>query len=75
MGEWHRGAPLALPHRLPPTVVACGDLDVVIPPANAILLAQRWGAPAPTSYAGGGHAFMAQVPTDLAALLAARLAP
>jgi pimeloyl-ACP methyl ester carboxylesterase len=68
MAAWHRNEPVALGDR-PPTLVAAGRLDAVIPPANAALLAERWHAPAPTLYDGGGHAFMAQVPQELAAEL------
>jgi pimeloyl-ACP methyl ester carboxylesterase len=56
-----------------PALIAMGTLDAVIPPRNAELLAERlpdaWLAPFP----GGGHAFMAQQPRRLAALIAAFL--
>jgi pimeloyl-ACP methyl ester carboxylesterase len=68
MAAWHRNEPAAVVEP-PLTFVAAGRLDVVIPPANATLLADRWHAPAPTLYDGGGHAFMAQVPQELAAEL------
>lgn len=69
MAAWHRDAPPSVPDRVPPTVVACGTDDVVIPPANAGLVAARWRAPEPAAFAGAGHALMAQAPTDLATLL------
>lgn len=70
---WHATDPGPGP-RLP-VVVAAGALDVVIPAANAPLLAERWGAPDPTIYDGAGHAFMAQVPVELATLLKEHLLP
>lgn len=70
MDAWHAAepAPIAV---APQTLVAHGAQDVVIPPANAALLAARWGAAAPHTFEGCGHAFMAQVPTELAALIVA----
>jgi pimeloyl-ACP methyl ester carboxylesterase len=67
---FHRGAP----HRpsslaVPPTLVAHGEEDVVIPPANADLLARRWPGARVERFAGGGHAFFAQEPTRTAALI------
>ena len=53
--------------------MACGELDQVIPAANAKLIAERWSAPDPVTYVDGGHAFMAQVPDDLAARLTEHL--
>ena len=47
----------------------------MIPAATAPLLAERWGAPDPTIYDGAGHAFMAQVPVELATLLKEHLLP
>jgi aminoacrylate hydrolase len=52
------------------TIVARGDLDVVIPPQNS----ERIAAAIPGSqlevFAGGGHAFMAQFPEQAARLVA-----
>ena len=52
-------------------LAACGDADVVIPPANV----DRFAASLPGTWTarltGGGHAFMAQEPVRLAALLGA----
>jgi pimeloyl-ACP methyl ester carboxylesterase len=70
---WHEAAPLPIPDGAPRTLVACGALDAVIPPANAGLLADRWSATMPITYEGCGHALMAQVPFDLAAQLTAFL--
>lgn len=50
----------------PPVLVAHGERDVVIPPANADALAARWPGARVERFAGGGHAFMAQEPTQLA---------
>jgi len=71
---WHEASPPPVPVGAPRTLVACGALDAVIPPANAAIVADRWGASMPITYEGCGHAFMAQVPYDLAAHLAAHLA-
>ena len=60
MDAWHAEAPPPAPSL--PTLVACGALDVVIPAANAPLLAERWQAPTATAFEDCGHAFMAQVP-------------
>lgn len=55
-----------------PVLAAAGELDEVIPVANSALLATGegdWLA----RFAGGGHAFMAQEPLRLAALIGAFL--
>ncbi len=54
----------------PPALVVCGELDVVIPPANADALAALWPGARVERIAGGGHAFMAQEPQRVAALIA-----
>jgi pimeloyl-ACP methyl ester carboxylesterase len=54
----------------PPVLVAHGDEDVLIPPANADALAARWPGARVERFAGGGHAFMAQEPRRLAQLIA-----
>jgi pimeloyl-ACP methyl ester carboxylesterase len=72
MDAWHRdgppdrGAGTALP-----TLVAHGDLDVVIPLANAKALATRWPGAGVEVLAGCGHALMAQEPLRVADLIAA----
>jgi 3-oxoadipate enol-lactonase len=63
-------APPAGSPAAPPVLVAHGDQDVVIPPANADALAVRWPGARVERFAGGGHAFMAQEPTRLAEQLA-----
>lgn len=52
-----------------PTLVAAGTEDVVIPAANADLLAQALPDARAQTFPGGGHAFMAQVPAELAAAI------
>lgn len=74
IAAWHRDEPPAVPPGAPPTMVACGALDAVLPAANAPLIAACWSAPEPITYEGCGHAFMAQVPVDLATQLTAHLA-
>lgn len=69
MDAWHTAPSPVIPAAAPPTLVACGDLDIVLPAANAPIIAERWGAPAPLVFPGCGHAFMAQVPVELAAHL------
>lgn len=73
IAAWHDTEPAPTPPDAPRTLVACGALDIVIPPVNAVLLADRWAATMPITYEGCGHAFMAQVPFDLAAQLTAHL--
>jgi len=73
MAWWPETEPAPTPPNAPRTLVACGALDAVIPPANAQILADRWSATMPITYEGCGHALMAQVPFDLASQLAAHL--
>ena len=54
-----------------PALVAHGDLDAVIPPANAKALAARWPGARVEVLAGCGHALMAQEPRRIADLIAA----
>lgn len=53
----------------PPTVVFHGALDVVIPPANAVRVGERWNAARVEVLAGCGHAVMAQEPAPIAAAI------
>lgn len=72
MAAWHRqDRRLPEPGRVPPTVVLHGEDDVVIPAANAPLLAARWPGAAVQTFAGGGHAVMAQEPLRIAAAVRA----
>lgn len=54
----------------PPVLIAHGEEDVVIPAANVEPLAARWPGARVELFAAAGHAFMAQEPERLAALLA-----
>jgi pimeloyl-ACP methyl ester carboxylesterase len=54
----------------PPTLVAHGCEDVVIPPANAELLAARWPGARVELVEGAAHAVMAQEPRRVAAAIA-----
>jgi pimeloyl-ACP methyl ester carboxylesterase len=70
LDAWHGDGPdgpSPLPGSRPPVLVATGDEDQVIPPANAGLLADRWGTDRVERFAGAGHAVMAQEPVRLAA--------
>jgi pimeloyl-ACP methyl ester carboxylesterase len=51
------------------TLVAAGDEDQVIPPENTPILAAALGGAQMHCFPGGGHAFMAQEPQRLAALI------
>lgn len=66
---WHRVEPPAAPPHRPPVLAAAGSEDVVIPPANLRALAVRWPGAQTELFAGGGHAFMAQEPERVAALV------
>jgi pimeloyl-ACP methyl ester carboxylesterase len=67
---WYTAEPPPLPPRTPPVLVAAGSDDVVIPPENMAALAARWPNARLELFEGGGHAFMAQEPQRLAALIA-----
>jgi pimeloyl-ACP methyl ester carboxylesterase len=54
----------------PPVLAIAGDQDVVIPPENARLLAERWPRCRVELVEGGGHAVMAQEPERVAELVA-----
>jgi pimeloyl-ACP methyl ester carboxylesterase len=56
-----------------PTLVVAGTEDIVIPAVNAELLAGALADATARTFPGGGHAFMEQVPQDLAAELTAFL--
>jgi 3-oxoadipate enol-lactonase len=70
MEAWHAEAPPAPQDPQPPTVVAHGCEDALIPVANAKLVARRWSAERAELLDGCGHAFMAQEPERVAAALA-----
>lgn len=70
MEAWHREGPSpdAL-DQAPPTLIAHGDLDEVIPVGNAEQLARRWPGARVEILAGCGHALMAQEPERVADLI------
>jgi pimeloyl-ACP methyl ester carboxylesterase len=68
MDGWHRlEQPRLGEAERPPAMVVHGRDDVVIPAANAELLASRWGAEEADLVDGCTHAIMAQRPQRLAA--------
>jgi pimeloyl-ACP methyl ester carboxylesterase len=70
MQAWHREpADRRLAAIEAPVLIACGTEDVVIPPANSGLLAAALAGARLERFGGGGHAFMAQEPQRLAALI------
>lgn len=66
---WHAMEPHLPSTPVPPVLVATGAEDIVIPPANADLLAARWDATIVERFNGCGHAFMAQEPERLGGLI------
>ena len=73
IAAWHATDPGRPASPVPPVLVATGTEDVVIPPANADLLAERWEAIRVERFTGGGHAFIAQEPEGLGSLIASFL--
>ncbi len=70
MDSWHRSGAVGGPRKLrAPTLVATGTEDIVIPASNSLALVnvipEAWLA----QFSGGGHAFMAQYPRQLADLI------
>jgi 3-oxoadipate enol-lactonase len=76
MEVWHGAAPAAADKgEAPPALVIHGDLDVVIPVANADALAARWPGARVEIFSGCAHAVMAQEPqraVELIRVLASR---
>src|ERR1700733_1762309 len=62
MEAWHRDGLPDRPAAAPPTLVVHGDLDAVLPPANAKALAALWPGAKVEILAGCGPALMAQEP-------------
>jgi pimeloyl-ACP methyl ester carboxylesterase len=58
-----------------PVLVAHGDLDVVIPPANVAPLAARFPGATVEIFDGCGHALMAQQPQRLVELIVVAAGP
>ena len=72
MEAWHQGVRPALEASVaPPTLILHGELDRVIPIANAALLATRWPGAEVEVFPGCGHALMAQEPERVAAAICA----
>ena len=70
IARWHaEPAEARLAAITAPVLVAAGAADRVIPAANAQLLAAALPAARAAVFDGGGHAFMAQEPERLAALI------
>jgi pimeloyl-ACP methyl ester carboxylesterase len=70
MQRWHRDPSESRLRAIEaPALIACGSEDVVIPPANSTLLAERLAGSRLELFSGAGHAFMAQEPVPLAALI------
>ena len=65
MLAWHRDPPAPVTAGPPPTRILHGELDEVIPAANAPLLASRWPGARIEILPGCGHAAMAQQPQRL----------
>lgn len=69
IADWHASDPAPVGASGLPVLIACGSEDVVIPAANAELLAVAWPGAQVEVFDGGGHAFMAQEPAELADLI------
>jgi 3-oxoadipate enol-lactonase len=69
MTAWHDHDPDPMPAQPPPVLVLHGEEDAVIPSPNAELLARRWPGARVETFAGCGHALMAQEPERVAALI------
>lgn len=74
IARWHaEPADERLARITAPVLVAAGEADVVIPAANARVLADALPGARLALFPGGGHAFMAQEPVALAALIGEHL--
>jgi pimeloyl-ACP methyl ester carboxylesterase len=70
MDVWHRdGVGDRLRKLRALTFVAAGTEDIVIPPSNALALVNAIPGAQLARFSGGGHAFMAQYPRQLADLI------
>jgi pimeloyl-ACP methyl ester carboxylesterase len=70
MDVWHRdGVGDQLRKLRALTLVATGTEDIVIPPSNALALVNAIPGAWLAQFSGGGHAFMAQYPRQLADLI------
>ena len=66
---WHREPQPPNSGDTPPTQILHGELDEVIPAANVAPLAARWPGARTDTFAGCGHAVMAQEPQRLVDLI------
>jgi len=73
MDLWWEAPPPAGPVEIAPVLIGHGAEDIVIPAANAELLAARFRGARVELFAGAGHAFPAQEPEAAAELIASRL--
>jgi pimeloyl-ACP methyl ester carboxylesterase len=70
MDAWHRnGIGNRLREVSAPVLIATGIEDIVIPPSNALKLVNAISSAWLAQFPGGGHAFMAQYPRQLADLI------
>ena len=70
MDAWHRtGVGNQLRNIRVPALIAAGVEDIVIPPSNALKLVNAIPGAWLAQFPGGGHAFMAQYPRQLARLI------
>jgi pimeloyl-ACP methyl ester carboxylesterase len=70
MDAWHRnGVGNQLREIRVPALIAAGAEDIVIPPSNALKLVNTIPGAWLAQFNGGGHAFMAQYPRQLADLI------
>jgi pimeloyl-ACP methyl ester carboxylesterase len=74
MEAWHREErPSKGTGEGPPVQVLHGEEDIVIPASNAELLTRRWPRAGLETFAGCGHAVMAQEPQRVATAIRAFL--
>jgi 3-oxoadipate enol-lactonase len=73
MDEWWAAPPGDGVAPIASVLIAAGADDVVIPPGNAQLLAERFPGARVELFAGAGHAFMAQHPDAAADLIESQL--
>jgi pimeloyl-ACP methyl ester carboxylesterase len=67
---WHRvGMGNCLREIKVPVLIATGTADIVVPPSNALKLVNAIPGAWLAQFNGGGHAFMAQYPRQLADLI------
>jgi pimeloyl-ACP methyl ester carboxylesterase len=70
MDSWHHDSVGSGPQEIrAPTLIATGTEDIVIPPSNALKLLNAISGAWLAQFNGGGHAFMAQYPRQLADLI------